>query len=139
MAFVTSLTTDEETVLEPTWGQVEWAIDALDGDNLTLVTLGPAPPLGPPEGDHHMAVGGGKDGSVVVYMTTDNVVFWSLADHDQPDPQRRILMRTGGQEGDFRDAQRVPRSWALEAAREYFEHGARAKDLMWTTEGSATP
>lgn len=133
MAFVTSLTTDHETVLEPTWSQVEAAIDGLNGDDSTLVILGPASPQGPPEGDHHMAVGGGKDGFVVAYLTTDNQVFWSLEERDQPHPERRTLMRAGGQVGDFREVQRVPRSSALEAAREYFEHGTRAKELRWTS------
>jgi immunity protein Imm1 of predicted polymorphic toxin system len=42
-----------------------------------------------------------------------------------------ILMLIGGQQGDYREAQCVPREWALKVAREYFDHGRRADGLTW--------
>lgn len=131
MSFVTTLTTDVGTIEHPSWGDIEKAIRALDGKNLTLVVLAPAAPKGPPHGEHHMAIGGGKDGRCVVYVTDDNLHFWSLEDAGRSGAGERILMLVGGQEGDYREAQCVSREWALKAAREYFDHGVRASDLPW--------
>jgi hypothetical protein len=134
MSFVATLTTDADTIVNPTWEQVEMAVGSLDARNVTLVILSPAHPKGPPDGDHHMGIGGGRDGRCVVYLTEDNVHFWNLEDRTNSKSEQRILMLVGGQEGDYRDAQCVPREWALKAAREYFEHGARAADLPWSQE-----
>jgi hypothetical protein len=131
MSFVETLTTDVGPIKNPTWEDVEKAISALDAKNLTLVMLAPAAPKGPPDGDQHMAIGGGKDGRYVVYMTDDNLHFWNLEDATKSRSDRRILMLIGGQEGDYREAQCVPKPWALKAAREYFEHGVRASNLSW--------
>ncbi len=132
MSFVTTLTTDASTIKNPTWEDVAQAIGALDANSSTLVVLAPAPPEGPPEGDHHMAIGGGKDDRCVVYMTEDNLHFWNLEDVAREGSEKRFLMLVGGQEGDYREAQCVSRQWGLRAAREYFEHGIRAADLPWT-------
>jgi hypothetical protein len=132
MSFVATLTTDSETIVNPTWEQVEGALGSLDARTVTLVILAPAAPKGPPDGDHHMGIGGGEDGRCIVYVTADNLHFWNLEDTTKSKSETRILMLVGGQEGDYRDAQCVPREWALKAAREYFEHGTRATDLPWT-------
>ena len=134
MNFVATLTTDAGTVGNPTWADVEKAIGALDAKNQTLVILAPAAPKGPPDGEQHMGIGGGKDGRCVVYITDDNLQFWNLEDPSKSGMRQRILMMVGGQEGDYREAQCVPRQWAVKAAREYFEHGVRARDLPWTQE-----
>lgn len=98
--------------------------------------LAPPAPEGPPEGEHHMGIGGGKDDRCVVYMTEDNLVFWNLEDESRSGAPERALMLVGGQEGDYHEEQCIPRDWALRAAREYFEHGRRAPDLPWK-QGSA--
>jgi hypothetical protein len=131
MSFVTTLTTDTGTIEYPSWEEIEKAISALDGKNLTLVMLAPAAPKGPPSGDHHMAIGGGKDGRCVIYITEDNLHFWNLEDASKRGIKRRIEMIVGGQEGDYDEAQCVSREWALKAARAYFERGAPAGDLPW--------
>jgi hypothetical protein len=131
MSFVTRLTTETGSTENPTWEDVEGAILALDADTRTEVMLAPTAPQGPPEGDHHMGIGGGKDGMCIVYMTEDNLQFWNLEDPSKGEETRRVRMLIGGQEGEYRQAQCVPREWALRAAREYVESGRRTADLTW--------
>ena len=132
MSFVATLTTDTKTITSPTWADVEREIGALDAQRQTLVMLAPPPPKGAPEGDHHLAVGGGGDGRFIVYATEDNLNFWNLTDPEKRDAERKVRMNIGGQEGEYREAQFVSRDLALRAARRYVEDGQRTADLVWT-------
>ncbi len=132
MAFVATLTTEAEVTANPTWGDVEREICALDGAVHTLVVLAPPSPLGPPSGDHHLAIGGGLDGGLIVFVTEDNLTFWNLRNPENRGATRVVRMSIGGQEGDYRAAQIVSRDLALRAARRYVEDGQRAGDLEWT-------
>jgi hypothetical protein len=78
MTFVVTLTTDTRTITNPTWANVERETGARDARVQTLVTLAPPPPEGTPEGDHHLAVGGGGEGRFIVYTTDDNRSYWNL-------------------------------------------------------------
>lgn len=131
MTFVATMTTDAGAVENPTWRDVEKAIEGLNAKTLTLLVLAPSAPLGPPDGDQHMAIGGGKDGRYVVYCTEDNLIFWNLEKTEESTSEQQVLMVIGGQEGEYREAQCVPKHWATRAAHEYFEHGRRASDLPW--------
>ena len=131
MNFVATLTTDTKRIEEPTWADVEREISALDARTQTLVMLAPPPPKGAPEGDHHLAVGGGGDGRFIVYTTEDNLNFWNLTDPEKRGAERKVRMSIGGQEGEYREAQFVSRDMALRAARRYAEDGQRAADLVW--------
>ncbi|MBS2012197.1 MAG: hypothetical protein JST00_04890 [Deltaproteobacteria bacterium] len=133
MPFVTTLTTDATTISSPTWADVEREILALNAATQTLVMLAPAPPLGAPEGDHHLAVGGGGDSRYIVFTTEDNLTFWNLVDLDRHGDARKVRMLIGGQEGEYVAAQFVSRDMALRAAHRYFEDGRRADDLMWSS------
>jgi hypothetical protein len=132
MSFVTTLTTDTETIKNATWADVEREIAALDARTQTLVMLAPPPPKGAPEGNHHLAVGGGSDGRFIVYATEDNLNFWNLTDPERSEAKATVRMNIGGQEGEYREAQFVSRDLALRAARRYVEDGQRAADLAWT-------
>lgn len=132
MSFVATLTTDTKTITNPTWADVEREISALDARAQTLVILAPPPPKGAPEGDQHLAVGGGADGHFIVYATEDNLNFWNLTDPERGGAERKVRMNIGGQEGEYREAQFVSRELALRAARRYVEDGQRAADLVWT-------
>lgn len=131
MSYVATLITDTRTITNPTWADVEREIGALDARKQTLVTLAPPPPKGAPEGDHHLAVGGGSDGRFIVYMTEDNLTFWNLTDPEKHGAEYHVRMNIGGQEGEYRGAQFVSRDLALRAARRYLEDGHRAADLLW--------
>lgn len=132
MPFVALLVTDSGAVENPTWDDVERAIGALDADSCTEVMLSPAPPDGPPEGDHHMGIGGGKDGRYIVYATEDNMLFWNLKDASKSADATPVRMSIGGQEGEYLESQCISRSGALTAARDYFERGQRTSSLEWT-------
>jgi hypothetical protein len=134
MSFVVTLTTDTKIVTNPTWADVEREVCALDARAQTLVILAPSPPKGAPEGDHHMAIGGGSDDRFIVYTTEDNLSFWNLTDPEQSGAEGKVQMSIGGQVGDYRKAQLVSRDLALRAARQYVEDGRRAADLIWTAE-----
>lgn len=132
MSFVATLTTDIKTITDPTWSDVEREIGALDARTQTLVMLAPPPPLGMPEGEHHLAIGGGGEGRFIVYATEDNLNFWNLTDPDRSGVERKVRMNIGGQEGEYREAQLVSHDLALRAARRYIADGQRAEDLVWT-------
>jgi len=131
MSFVTTMVIEERTVDRPTWSEVETAIRSLDGRSTTLLVLSPGPPLGPPEGDAHLAIGGAADGRLVVYMTADNLEFWNLRD-----PARRTLegasaVLVSGQVGEYKNSDLVDASLAVRAAQLYFERGLRNSELVW--------
>jgi Immunity protein Imm1 len=132
VSFVTTLGTDTNVTSAATWTEVERAISALDGRTETLVILAPASPIGAPEGDHHFAIGGGREGRSIVYTTEDNLSFWNLIERPQQGDERPVLLRIGGQEGEYRSNQPVSRELALRAARSYFEYGHRDPSLEWT-------
>lgn len=98
MTFVAALRTDTKTIMNPAWADVEREIAALDARTQTLVILSPPPPEGAPQGDHHLAIGGGGDGRYIVYVTEDNLTFWNLADAGNRGAAHRIRMNIGGQE-----------------------------------------
>jgi hypothetical protein len=127
MAFVRTLTTDTGTVRNPTWVDVEAAIRQLDAKIHTLVVL--APQLPNETTESHMAIGGGGGDLCIVYVTEDNLSFWNLEDPQRFDGSVRMMI--GGQEGEYRPAQCVPRTWALKAAHSYFDNGTRSDDLHW--------
>ena len=128
---VATLTTDTKTIPNPTWVDVEREIIALDGRQQTLVMLSPAAPKGAPDGDHHMAIGGGGEDHFIVYVTEDNLNFWNLTDPNRRGADHTVRMNIGGQEGEYREAQLVSREMALSAARRYVEDGGRAPELAW--------
>jgi hypothetical protein len=126
---VATLTTDTKTIANPTWVDVEREIIAVDGRQQTLVMLSPVTP----DGDHHMAIGGSGGGGdqFIVYVTEDNLKFWNLTDPNRRGAEHKVRMKIGGQEGEYRAAQLVPREMALSAARRYVEDGGRAPELAW--------
>jgi hypothetical protein len=131
MSFVVTLTTDTKTITNPTWADVEREIRALDARTHTLVILAPARPKGAPEGDHHLAVGGGGDGRFLVYTTEDNLSFWNLAGPGKQGADRKVRMNIGGQGGEYHESQFVSRDVALQAARQYVKDGQRSAKLTW--------
>ncbi len=98
MTFVATLTTDTKTIANPTWADVEREIGALDAKTQTLVMLAPPSPKGAPEGDHHLAVGGGGDGHFIGY-DRGQPEPWNLTDPEKRGAERKVRMNIGGQEG----------------------------------------
>jgi hypothetical protein len=106
----------------PTLADVDAGVRALNGTTHTLITLDV-------DGDHHMGIGGGKGGQVVVYMTTDNLNFQNLEDPSQDD--RTVMMICGGQESDFSARRCIDVETALRAARAFAATGEAAPGLHW--------
>jgi Immunity protein Imm1 len=108
----------------PDWGAIEGAIRLLDGDTRTLVTFSRG------EEAPHMAVGGGAGGRYVAYITFDNRRFYNLTDPHQPD--KKILLVTGGQEGEFEAKQCVDLATVLKVARAFAERGEVDPSACWS-------
>jgi hypothetical protein len=108
-------------VENPSLGDVEYAIERLDGRTHTLVMLGTS-------SEAHMAVGGGAE-QHVVYVTHDNRSFWSLMSPRAP--EQLIRLNVGGQEGEFPATKVVTRELAMKAARAFFANGEREPSLTW--------
>jgi hypothetical protein len=83
---------DGRDIADPSLEDITNAIAALDGKRHTMVTL-------KGEGDAHFAVGGGAEGQYVVYATFDNEHFFTLMSPGRSDS--KVLLRVGGQEGDY--------------------------------------
>lgn len=114
-------------VAEPTWEQVWQAIAALDGTRKTLVGMSDA------EGsDHYMLVTGQWDGRFMVNATKDNFDFFSLIDPDHTGGP--LTLYVGGQDGEYEAQKCVPRAWAEEAARHFFETGDLKPGLNWVSD-----
>lgn len=131
MVYVTTLCAGTNEISDPSWETVEREVRALDAEVRTMITLSPSPPEGPPDGDHHMTIGGGKDGAYMVYMTKDNLEFWNLTEPARAGNHEKVLMCIGGQVGEYRAHQFVSLQTALLAAYRYFQDGSRAVDLHW--------
>jgi hypothetical protein len=109
------------TVQKPGWFTIEQRIRLLDGRQHTMVTIAGA-------GEAHMAVGGGG-GRYVVYTTYDNLTFHNLVDPARGEAAERVL--AGGQQGEYPARQVVALDQALEAARQFAEHGVLAPTVTW--------
>ncbi|HEX6356202.1 hypothetical protein [Actinophytocola sp.] len=107
--------------------RVAGLVRMLDGDRHTLVTLSPG-------GEAHMAIGGGADTGLVVYTTSDNLVFHRLRT-GSPRPAGTISLFAGGQPGDYDSHYVATIEEALVAATRYAERGELADEFHWDTSG----
>jgi hypothetical protein len=113
---------EEEVVVNPSWQDIEAAINALDGKLRTVITISG-------EGEAHMAVGGGDSGQYVVYATFDNANFFTLLSLDQS--EGKLLLFVAGQEGDYDKKIVVDLQSALTAAKTFAEDGKIDTTLEW--------
>jgi Immunity protein Imm1 len=127
--FVTTMTTDywegvkskHDTVLSPSWTEIEAAIACLDSETLTMVTLRG-------EGEAHLAVGGGG-GRYVVYATFDNQKFLTLTRGGEG--RSKVSLSIGGQMGEYPEDIVVDGPLALAAAKSFAESGQINDHLHW--------
>jgi hypothetical protein len=82
----------QDVVENPSWKNIEAAINALDGKHRSVVSIGG-------EGEAHMSIGGGDCGQYVVYATFDNANFFTLLSLDQS--EGKLLLFVAGQEGNY--------------------------------------
>lgn len=79
----------------------------------------------------HMGIGGGGDGKYVVYVTPDNIRFYTLI-NPSARPGKCMLV-AGGQLGDYECKKCVSLREALIAAKTYAETGQVDPELNWET------
>ena len=104
-----------------TWSPVEAAINQLDADRKTLVTL-------ETDGATHMAIGGGN-GKYWVYLTFDNEQFLYAINPSKPNMD--VTLTIGGQAGLYPAKWCVDKETALKAAKTFIEQGAMESSVMW--------
>jgi hypothetical protein len=129
--FISSASIDDnETYVEREYdavglssGLVADLVRSLDGSRHTLVTLSPG-------GEAHMAIGGDASRGLIVYVTTDNTVFYNLRTNSDR-PKGTVTVVAGGQPGDYDSDNVVTLEEGLTAAIHYAETGMRAESLVW--------
>jgi hypothetical protein len=111
-------------IAEPSEEAIGAAIDALDGERKTMVTL-----YGP--GEEYLVVSGGSDGRFVVYATRDNQSFVVAINPAVVDKSSKVLLYIGGQEGDYPLRHVIGLAEALAAARSFAATGSLNESIHW--------
>lgn len=111
----------EREVSTPTTEEIREAIEQLDAERHSLVTLHA-------NGDVTIAVGGG-DGRFVVFATFDNQLFYNLL--GPGDPAKLVEVFVGGQIGEYPENTVVDRSSALSAAMTFAQTGELDSRFSW--------
>jgi Immunity protein Imm1 len=119
--------TQNHSSLQPVecWPDIEAAIQELDGQRKTLVTL-------EAEGEIHMAIGGGPH-EYIVYLTLDNDIFHYLVDPAKSDAERKLVV--GGQEGTYSAKLCVGVAAVMQAAKTFAELGTMDRSVDWERDG----
>lgn len=126
--FVTLMSTNEHlngrhwshSTVAPDWKEIESAIERLDGNFSTMVTLGT-------DEDYHMAILGGE-GRYAVYATFDWSRFHTLI---EPGREGEQAMTLAGQRRPFPSRAVVDRDSVLRAARAFAFAGQLEDSLHW--------
>lgn len=118
---------DEHETRSPSIADVYLAIEALDAQTRTIVSLRG-------QKGSYLSIGGGR-GSYVVYVSTSEGQFWNLLS-TRIDDKELIRLNAGGQEGDFSARQVVDKDRALKAAGTFFRSGGLDADLLWEQQSS---
>ena len=123
---ITTLESDgadgDDSVDNPSWGEIDSAICALNADDKTLVSL--------TAGDAGvMLIGGGNGQYLVTVIYSDAIHFTAGKPEMNP---KEVELTVGGQTGIYSSNQIVDLASALHAARCYFDYGIRDPKLEWT-------
>jgi hypothetical protein len=103
---------------------IEKAVESLDGQIRTLVMLNATEPS-------HMAIGGGgKNGLCVVYASFDGKRFFRATRENAASTP--VIVRAGGQDGEYPQRLTVDRGTALRGARTFAESGQLDPSIIWT-------
>lgn len=117
---------DEGIEIEhPTLSQVMEAIDALDSDTHTLISLSPRE-------DCYLMVGGPCNGRYMVCVTFDNLEFFGPRDKDAG--SEKVICYIGGQDGDYELKRFVPRQIVDLAVTSFLEKCGLSLDIDWYDE-----
>jgi hypothetical protein len=115
---------------QPSWDQILAAIDALDAERHTLLTLTGG-------GGDTLMIGGGAGRYVVIHQPGEDQ-FWNLHS-DAPAGGLQVVLNCGGQEGDYPPDQIVGIATARAAARTLFDVGGIDAGLGWRLQDYSCP
>lgn len=101
--------------------QVTERIEALDGENRTLVTV-----FG--DGEGHLACGGNSKTGLVLYATFDNLTFYQLM---RGIGDKEVAVVAGGQPGGYKERYVLDLDYALEAVKYYLLNAALLPTAAW--------
>jgi len=119
-----------EPTENPSWQQVEDALNALDGDTVSFMALDRGA-----SGGEHIGVGGGADDLVLLYWELPGESSFTArrpaGDWSEDD---EVTMVVAGQETEVPMYQLIDRSTAVMILRNYFDNGRRSDVVAWHKE-----
>lgn len=113
---------DEISTSDPTWPQVRSAIDSLDAKHSTLLEIEAS-------ASSQMLIGGGN-GSYVISVALEEGKVFDLISPDA-DPDQYLLLKVGGQNGNYPRRNISDHETTLKAARWYLDHAGLEPSLAW--------
>lgn len=117
---------DNGDVIEnPIWEDVEKMILSLDGWNRTLVTFGSY------DEGYYMAIGGGKNGKYIVYVSYDDEEKIYNLINQTGSEKELVELVVGGQQGNFPKRNCVSQDMVLSAAKNFFETQKIDQNMEW--------
>ena len=114
---------NEQVVVEPTVDAIAEAIEALDGEIRTMVSIVYRHPS-------HMEIGGGGPNRLYVVQATLDGEHYKVATRDVS-PSGAVMVTAGGQEGDYPARRCVDLETALRAARTFASTGELDPAITW--------
>jgi len=113
----------ERVIRDPTWDDIEQAIQLLNGDTISETALA--------NGDDvpYMGVAGGGESGYIVFVMHDDTNSHNLV--DQSKSRDEVMLVAGGQMGSFEERHCVDLKTTLQAAKVYAETGTLDPSLYW--------
>ncbi|WP_421912658.1 Imm1 family immunity protein [Mesorhizobium sp.] len=116
-----NLLSDEE-VLVPSIEVISDLVGLLNADDRTIVSL-----FG--RNGSSLTIGGGGD-RYIVFVSTPDENLWNLTS-ERSETEKNIVLKIGGQEGDFSTRQIIDRTLAMYAIRSFFTDGTLQPADRW--------
>ena len=116
---------ESKLIKNPNWQQIQTAINELDGQSKTLVTIAI-------DDEQYLTIGGGKLGKYVVCLTFDNMTFYHLINTGKKTEIQKLII--GGQLGAYPDKICVDFASVILATKTFVNTGERCGSLLWETD-----
>ncbi|WP_375504185.1 Imm1 family immunity protein [uncultured Jatrophihabitans sp.] len=114
---------DDGEVVDPSVGELERRIRALDGEHLTIVTL--------QSETGYFAVGGSAANGLVVFADLGDGDFWSALS-PVTSSTTMVTVVAGGQPGDYEERLMTTVEVAIAAATHFLASQALSPEVEWT-------
>ena len=116
---------EDQTIQDPTWREIEEAIKALNGREFNDLYLTPLSS----NVETYLAVGGGN-GQYIVTGSINNEKFPTYIEPGKPE-SKLVPLLVGGQEGDYPDNWIIGLELSLSVVKEFFESGGFEGSELW--------